>query len=106
LSLQLSELLRKSLFCNLCQDKDRSEPVNPDTQVGGDNQERKSKQLAKQEKSIEDKKQAIHLRLLPASNTKHTHNPTRQEAFSTKQQSIRRAGAANLTPILIVCTLM
>jgi len=35
-------------------------------------QERKGKQLAKQERSIENKKQVIHLRLLPTSNTKHS----------------------------------
>jgi hypothetical protein len=34
-----------------------------------------------------DKRQAIHIRLLPATNTKHIHSSLN----STKQQSVRRA---------------
>ena len=70
MSLQLSESRVNFSFRNLCRDKDLSEPVNFNTQVSRGKQERKGKQLAKQE----SKKQATHIRLLPASNTKRTHS--------------------------------
>jgi hypothetical protein len=63
--------------------------------------EKGNKQLAKQERSSEDKKQAIHPRLLPALNTKHTHNPTGQawqHKAAKQQKSSVVGGAANLTP--------
>jgi hypothetical protein len=47
----------------------------------------------------EIKKQAIHTRLLPASNTKHTHNPTQQawqHKAAERQESSVVGGAANL----------
>jgi hypothetical protein len=94
-----------SPFCNLCWDKDRSEPFNSDTQDGGGKQKIKGKQLAKQERSIAWNWEASNQHQDPASLKLQAHTQSHLKILHHKraehQESSVVRGAANLTPYSI-----
>ena len=95
----------ESPYCDLCWDKNRSEPYNSDTQDGGGKQKIKGKQLAKQERSIAWNWEASNPHQDPASLKLQAHTQSHLKILHHKraehQESSVVRGAASLTPYLI-----